>query len=85
MKHTAYYEALKGYSATILFIADFVALIFSRNILISSVLGIVFVLGGVKIYLGSKNIKRFSYLFRKGLVVEYFPPSEKEAIKKQKS
>lgn len=73
MKRTTYYEALKGYFATILFIADFVVLIFSRNILINSILGIVFVLGSVKIYLGTKNIKRFSYSIQKGLVVEYFP------------
>ena len=70
---TSLRRALEGYGLTALFIADFIALLlFYRIVVLAAIFGIVFILGSVKFYLGTKNIKSFSYSFQKGLKVEYY-------------
>ncbi len=64
--------ALIGFSLTVLFIAIFIALIFTNSNIVRIFLGIGFLLGCVKFYLGSKGIKRFSYSLHNGLKVEYY-------------
>lgn len=54
-------EAVKGYGLTALFIADFVALLMVNNILVQLFLGVVFILGAVQFYFGSKNIESFEF------------------------
>ena len=54
--------AIIGYTLTAFFLADFLALVFVvRNILLMSILGIVLIIGSVKFYLGSKNIKSIEF------------------------
>ena len=54
--------AIKGYAITVLYLADFFALIFvNRGIVVTGILGVVFILGAIKFYIGVKAIKSFEF------------------------
>ena len=55
-------DAIIGYTLTAFFMADFLVLAFvSLNIIVRAILGVVLILGAVKFYLGSKNIKSIEF------------------------
>ena len=67
------FTALEGYGLTALFIADFIALIiFHNDLTLAGIFGLVFILGAVKFYFGTKNMKSFGFTVGKGLRVEYY-------------
>lgn len=66
-----HYLALIGIPATLLFVADFVALIMVNDNITRFFLGVAFLFGCIKFYLGSKGLKRFQYSAQ-GLNVEYY-------------
>jgi hypothetical protein len=61
MKMPIYSAVAIGYGFTIFFIADFISFIIVSNIIVRSILGIILLLGSVRFYLGSKNIKSFEF------------------------
>ena len=70
--------ALIGYALSGFFLADFVALLIVREILVISILGIVLIFGAIRFYLGSKNIKGVEFSakpFR--LKIEYYRQSRR--------
>jgi hypothetical protein len=61
MTHPDYLKAFGGYVITILFIADFLALVFVRSPITTPFFGVGFIIGAVKVYFGSKGIKSIEF------------------------
>ena len=61
MTRPNYLKTLGGYIITIFFISDFIALIFVRSIIITPFLGVVLIIGAVRVYFGSKSIKSIEF------------------------
>ncbi|MCL5976185.1 MAG: hypothetical protein M1580_01135 [Candidatus Parvarchaeota archaeon] len=61
MTHPDYLRAFSGYIITILFIADFIALIFVRGLIITPFLGVGFIIGAIRFFFGSKGIKSMEF------------------------
>ena len=54
-------DAVVGYGLSIFFIADFAAFLFINNIITRAVLGVILIIGTVRFYIGSKDIKLFEF------------------------
>lgn len=56
------FPAILGYVLTILYISDFLALVLiNKSFIVNCILGVVFIIGTVKFYLGSKGIKSIEF------------------------